>query len=208
MEAAGTLPVDHPAPHRGGETYDRLRRPSPLRPCRRGAGTASATKTPPPARGPGGRAARRAGHPPSAGRSPARRASRAPRAASDAGPRSRGCAGRQLGAQALAGQVERPVDRREALRLERDPDAAPLGHLVDVTEEAEAGDVRDRVHLVRAQAPRLRPCSASSSSALRARAAASRSRPACGRIIDRPRCRAASDDVGPRRPAGRYSHSR
>src|SRR5205085_10422089 len=39
-------------------------------------------------------------------------------------------------ADALARHVERTVDRREPLRLEPQPDAAPLGHLARVPEEA------------------------------------------------------------------------
>ena len=52
-------------------------------------------------------------------------------------------------ADALAREVERAVDRREALGLEHDPHAAAVGHLVGVAEEAEAGDVGDGVRLER-----------------------------------------------------------
>src|ERR687888_1772976 len=52
-------------------------------------------------------------------------------------------------ADALARHVERAVDRREALRLEPQPNAAPLRHLARVPEEAEAGHVGHRVRLER-----------------------------------------------------------
>src|SRR5215218_8613854 len=56
-------------------------------------------------------------------------------------------AGVAAGADAGTGGVERAVDRREAFRLEDDPDAAALGHLVRVTKEPEARDKRDGVDL-------------------------------------------------------------
>src|ERR687887_1423689 len=52
-------------------------------------------------------------------------------------------------ADALARHVERAVDRREALRLEPQPNAAPLRHLARVPEEAEARHVGHRVRLER-----------------------------------------------------------
>ena len=58
----------------------------------------------------------------------------------------------------LPREIERPVDRREALGLEQDLGTAPLGHLVNMTEEPEPRNVRDGVHVLR-QARPPRPCS-------------------------------------------------
>ena len=52
-------------------------------------------------------------------------------------------------ANPLPREIERPVDRREALGLEQDLDTAPLGHLVNMTEEPEPRNVRDGVHVLR-----------------------------------------------------------
>src|SRR5205807_3423381 len=48
-------------------------------------------------------------------------------------------------ADACARRLERSVERRERGGAETDPDAAPVRRLVRVTEQAEAGDIGDRV---------------------------------------------------------------
>ena len=62
------------------------------------------------------------------------------------------------GADAVARRLERAVERGQRGGLEPDPDAASLGRLVRVAEQAEAGDVGDRVRRERPQhlAPRGR----------------------------------------------------
>ena len=54
-------------------------------------------------------------------------------------------------ADACARRRERSVERREGGGAETDPDAAPVRRLVRVTEQAEAGDVGDRVRRERPQ---------------------------------------------------------
>src|SRR5215204_4111295 len=74
LEAA----VNHPSPH-GGRDPTRRRRRSLLRPRRPGAGKGDALRTRPRAREPVAPGATRAGRPPSAGRSRARRGSQGDR---------------------------------------------------------------------------------------------------------------------------------
>ena len=49
------------------------------------------------------------------------------------------------------GLLQRAGEERKRGGVELDPDAAPLRHLVRVPQQAETGDVRDRVRLERAE---------------------------------------------------------